>query len=99
MAQFIIAIDTGNAAFDDCPGMVMADLLRGIALNLEAEFPEALPKMTETIRDTNGNSVGNYCERPDGYEFGKGPYNLTGKRIRDNKGNPWCDRMGLCNGP
>lgn len=88
MAQFIIAIDTGNDAFSGFPGLAMAILLKDIACKLESQYREELPKMTQTIKDINGNSVGNYCERPDGYEFGKGPYNLTGKRIKDNRGNP-----------
>lgn len=88
MAQFIIAIDTGNAVFDGVPGLEVARLLRALANTLELDFYEELPQMTQTIRDINGNSVGNYCERSDNYEFGKGPYNLVGKRIRDNRGNP-----------
>lgn len=77
MAQFILVIDTGNASFDDLPGEETARILRGVALQLEENHPYDLPRIHQSIRDTNGNKVGSYVEKPRDW-FPEGPNNLIG---------------------
>lgn len=50
--MFELRIDTGNAAFEDAPGVELARLLREIADQVEGS------PVPRAVRDANGNQVG-----------------------------------------
>ena len=61
MEQFIIKIDTGNAAFTEEPASMIAHMLRGIADNMELNGTPSnheLQDGTFALRDINGNRCG-----------------------------------------
>jgi len=58
--MFAIFIETGNAAFSDEPGeLEIARILQGIATDL-VDMCGDCPTTPQPIRDSNGNTVGNW---------------------------------------
>jgi hypothetical protein len=55
-----IEFQTGNAAFDDMPGLEIARILRALADKLES----ATSGTNGPIHDSNGNRVGAYSFEP-----------------------------------
>ena len=56
-AYYTVNIELGNDAFADTPGAEIAKILRLLADKLDGS--PTLPRHYQTVRDTNGNSVGN----------------------------------------
>ncbi len=54
MEQVVITLDTGNPAFDEQPATELARILRELADNIESDG-----QCDRTLRDINGNIVGN----------------------------------------
>lgn len=64
--KFILRISMENAAFaDGSEGTELARILRKVADSIE-NTGEA-PRCFENVRDSNGNTVGQYAAKPDDY--------------------------------
>jgi hypothetical protein len=60
MATFKLTINLDNAAFDEAPGEELARILEGVAPHLRArDFSRGVLRVC-TLRDANGNTVGDY---------------------------------------
>lgn len=64
MAKFFVQMSIDNAAFGDEPSAEIARILRDIADIVEAD---GAPDRFANCRDVNGNTVGTYAIKPDGY--------------------------------
>ncbi len=57
MSTMVIAIETGNAAFEHDPNAELARILRGVADIIEHEVPNVYQAWLD-LRDINENKVG-----------------------------------------
>lgn len=64
--KFILTVAMDNAAFDGCAAEELARILSDVAENLRASGD--VPQCFQTIRDVNGNRVGQYAAKPSDYE-------------------------------
>lgn len=61
--QFRLTIDMDNTAFDECPGDELGRILETIAKRIQdAPYSELIfaDRSSQTVRDVNGNFVGNW---------------------------------------
>lgn len=67
--KFILNFDMNGAAFDEGnAAMETARILRKVAAEIESGFD--VPGHFQTVRDVNGNRVGQYAAKPDDYSAG-----------------------------
>jgi len=64
--MFKLHFETGNAAFDDCPAIKIARILRAVAREVETGWIASAGGGNSPIHDANGNTIGVMAYRPEG---------------------------------
>ena len=63
--KFILRLSMNNAAFAENQARELAAILYEIAAKIESA--DTVPEQFQNIRDSNGNTVGQYAAKPDDY--------------------------------
>lgn len=66
-SEFLVRVQLGNAAFCENTSAEIARILRELADSVESQTPREMARF-QNLRDLNGNTVGQYAIKPEGYE-------------------------------